>query len=432
MLIIKYRVTKLGIVHISNNLKHSASYNLHKHHYNMESNPQKTFVFRIKKASVPNANGRVAWSRNHDDKLKVLVEKHNGKKWKKIADEMQKHFNNNELTAKKCREHWYNFTDPNLNKTSLTEAEELFILVYHHKYKNKWAVISQYLPSRNNNKIKNNFSSLIKRVCRKIALNIVEEISTMLEYVKFLLLEMSEGQEDITAVTSVYLYEHVMERRLSVSQCAHYAACITKGYLHGHSERTKLQKLASFAQVQQMENFLIRFFSLVKASFGPSSELADSALIELAESVLVENSPQTEANALPMLSAAATAPCGHAAYKQMANRSFEFGQMLESSPLQTPLEHRSDLHLPVPTFASPAFQAALQLLTPGFSPSPQFRSYSPRVSFGGFSPLPGSVAGSLLGRPFVVPAFTQVSAKESDTRLRYTEFSMFSDTFLQQ
>lgn len=406
----------------------------------MESNPQKGFVFRIRKTPVPSANGRVAWSRKHDDKLKVLVEKHNGKKWKKIADEMQKHFNNNELTAKKCREHWYNFTDPMLNKTSLTEAEELFILVYHHKYKNKWAVISQYLPSRNNNKIKNNFSSLIKRVCRKIALNIVEEVSTMLEYVKFLysitficrLLGMTGGQEEIAAVTSVYLYEHVMERKLSISQCTQYAASITKAYLHSHSERGQLQKLAAVVQVPQIENFLVRLFSLVKKSLKPSSELTDSALVQLAESILIENSPQTETNALPMVSVAVAAPSGHAGYKQVTSRSFEFDQVLEFSPLQTPLEHRTDLHLPVPTFASPAFQAALQLLAPGFSPSPQIRSYSPRVGFGGFSPLPGSVAGSLIGRPFVMPTFAQVSAKETDTRFRHTEFSMFSDTFLQQ
>lgn len=396
-------------------------------------------VFKIRKVNTSNTNARVAWSSKHDEKLIVLVDKYKEKKWKKIAEEMQHHFNDRDLTAKKCREHWYNFTDPKLNKTSLTEAEELFILIYHRKYKNRWAVISQYLPSRNNNKIKNNFSSLIKRICRKISLNIVEEITSMLEYIKFLysisfiskLLTMSRNPEEITTITSIYLYEYVMEKKLTTIQCFQYSSAITKAYLDTQATRLKLQKLFTI-QPNQAEEFLVKVFDAIEKSFKPSSSFVDNDLIEVVESTLTENDLLLTTNMSPIAPIIIRTPSPYyPPFKQVGGKYFEPDVYQVHEPYYFPIENKSDLHLPTFTFASPAFQDTLQYLAPGFSSPLQFQNFSPRYGIRNFSTLPASTAGSIGGRSFAMPIFAQSTTKETEGNYMPSEINLFTDKYLQ-
>jgi len=413
----------------------------------MEQDTPRKPLFKIIKAPTPNSNPRVAWSTKHDVKLTALVEQYKERKWKKVAEEMQKYFNDKELTAKKCREHWYNFTDPKLNKTSLTEAEELFILVYHHKHKNKWAVISQYLPSRNNNKIKNNFSSLIKRVCRKITLNIMEELSTMLEYIKFLysisfictLLEKSKKKEEITSITSVYLYDHVMEKNMSVQNCIQYATAITKSYIKLHNNRTELQRLIVIVQQNQIESFLVRIFDAIKKIYNSASKFTDNDLIKLVENQFRESSFEIINNSLfaintcPLSSALINSPPSYyPPFKQPPHKFLEsiIYQIQDPHSARYPVEARSDIRLPVPSFASPAFQSYFQPFTSGLSPAlhSPFQEYSsPGMSSESFTSLPAPTARNIGERSLGIPIFVPKPNKEEESKPG--EFSMFMNYF---
>jgi myb proto-oncogene protein len=405
----------------------------------MEQDTLRKSVFKIKRTTTSNSNARVAWSTKHDVKLTALVEEYKERKWKKVAERMQQHFNDKELTAKKCREHWYNFTDPKLNKTSLTEAEELFILVYHHKHKNKWAIISQYLPSRNNNKIKNNFSSLIKRVCRKISLRITEEVPTMLEYIKFLysisficiLLEKSEKKEEITAVTSLYLYEHIMEKSMSVQQCIQYATSITKAYIKLHPTRTELQRFIVIVQQNQIEGFLVKIFEAVKKAYNPASTFTDNDLITLVEDQFrqsnfeIVNTSLISANTSPLPSAFINSPPYYPPFRHSPDKFLEsiMHQIQEPHSAHYSVERTSEVRLPIPSFASPAFQAYFQSLTPGLSPSAQ--GYSPMMSSESFTSLPAPTARNKGGRSLAIPIFTPKPNKESENKS--SQFSVFTN-----
>ena len=182
---------------------------------------------------------RPGWGRKHDSQLTKLVQKYKQKNWKQISKEMQEEFNDSELTSKKCRERWFNCTNPNIDKTSLSEYEELFLLVYHYEYKNKWVCISQHLPRRNSSKLKNNFSSLIRRITRKISIDEKEGIISAFEYIQMLyasiiiydLNGIENSPETAVIIAPIHIYDHVKSKNLTCDQCLKYMIKIGRAHV---------------------------------------------------------------------------------------------------------------------------------------------------------------------------------------------------------
>ena len=192
-------------------------------------------IFKITKGSIgKNNGGKVAWSKDHNTKLLELVNNYRGKCWKRVAKEMQEEFNDPELTAKKCRERWCNCTNPDIDKTALTESEELFLLIYHHEYKNKWVLISRHLPRRNSSKLKNNFSSLIRKIARKISLNEREVVLSANVYIQIIyasvliydLASIEDSPEKAIIIAPIHIYDHIKGKRRFVSTFKSYLAPI--------------------------------------------------------------------------------------------------------------------------------------------------------------------------------------------------------------
>ena len=69
-------------------------------------------------------------------------------------------------TIKQCKERWIHHLNPDLNKSKwiLEENKKLFKL--HHKFGNKWKIISEYFPGRTDNIVKNQFFSLVRKSLR--------------------------------------------------------------------------------------------------------------------------------------------------------------------------------------------------------------------------------------------------------------------------
>eukprot|EP00826_Nyctotherus_ovalis_P027764 TRINITY_DN2172_c0_g1_i17.p2 TRINITY_DN2172_c0_g1~~TRINITY_DN2172_c0_g1_i17.p2 ORF type:complete len:221 (-),score=28.20 TRINITY_DN2172_c0_g1_i17:22-684(-) len=189
------------------------------------SKPNRT-IFKISGSE----GTRIVWSREHEAQLRRFVELYQGRNWKKIAEEMQRAFICPELSAKKCRERWCNCANPDLDKTALTETEELFLLLYHHEYKNKWTLIAQHLPNRNSTKLKNNFSSFIRKICRRIVINDREGISSMIAYIQILyatclihdMIVSSESYDKIVLLAPIHIYEHIKDKKITSEQCIEY------------------------------------------------------------------------------------------------------------------------------------------------------------------------------------------------------------------
>lgn len=99
-----------------------------------------------------------SWTRQEDEIIINFVKENGTKNWRKLCELLPGRI------GKQCRERWRNHLDPNINHQPWTPEEDNLLIKYHEMYGNKWVQISQLIPNRSDNAIKNRWNATIKKL----------------------------------------------------------------------------------------------------------------------------------------------------------------------------------------------------------------------------------------------------------------------------
>ncbi|OHS93756.1 hypothetical protein TRFO_11536 [Tritrichomonas foetus] len=99
-----------------------------------------------------------SWTREEDQTIINFVAENGSKNWKQLATLLPGRI------GKQCRERWRNHLDPAINHSMWTSEEDFLLISLHETFGNAWVKISQHMPGRSDNAIKNRWNSTLKKV----------------------------------------------------------------------------------------------------------------------------------------------------------------------------------------------------------------------------------------------------------------------------
>ena len=115
------------------------------------------------------AQKRRPWTPREDTAIRRLVEENGIKQWTLIAESLHTKYNIAGRSGKQCRERWHNHLAKDILKEAWTYEEDHVLFSTHQNIGNRWAEISNSLPGRTDNSIKNHFYSTVRKYYRKLS-----------------------------------------------------------------------------------------------------------------------------------------------------------------------------------------------------------------------------------------------------------------------
>ncbi|KAH0789031.1 Myb-like DNA-binding domain containing protein [Histomonas meleagridis] len=97
------------------------------------------------------------FSKEEDEKLRLLVEKYGTSNWKIISQEMPNR------SVRQCRERWVNNLSNDIEKSKWTKEEEELLRIKVHEIGPKWKYFQRFFPGRTPYDIRNRWSCLLRK-----------------------------------------------------------------------------------------------------------------------------------------------------------------------------------------------------------------------------------------------------------------------------
>ena len=104
-----------------------------------------------------NSNSRTSFTKEEDEKIKLLVNNIGTRQWPLIATFLEGR------TAKQCRDRYANYLMPGFLQGEWSKNEDELLKNLFFQYGSKWSVIHKFMPNRSANSIKNHWNYLCRQ-----------------------------------------------------------------------------------------------------------------------------------------------------------------------------------------------------------------------------------------------------------------------------
>jgi hypothetical protein len=98
-----------------------------------------------------------SWTRHEDQTIIDFVTRNGTKSWARLSALLPGRI------GKQCRERWFNALDPAMNRGPWTPEEDSRLIELHAQHGNRWTKISELMPTRSDNAIKNRWHSTLSK-----------------------------------------------------------------------------------------------------------------------------------------------------------------------------------------------------------------------------------------------------------------------------
>ncbi len=255
--------------------------------------PTSSKIFAVTKLLPESPAERIIWTSQMDEYLAKLAETYKRRNWKAVAREMQKQFTNPRIEAKKCRERWACCANPDISKQSLTDAEELMLVICHNLYQNMWTKMARMIPRRYSSTLKNNFYSLVRSVLRRVLLNELKKPSGLyllqVVYVSSIVAQLlarpSNYPHKRGAIPS-HIHSLIVEKGVTSTMCEEYLNVLIRLLIKQNTDRRELARLEKFTKLGELYGLFLAILQPLRTKFAPymsdASFMHDSASVEVA------------------------------------------------------------------------------------------------------------------------------------------------------
>ena len=171
-----------------------------------EEVPLKNYPIKVK---------RCVWTDKEDKFIKKAVKKYALTDWSEIAKKISSisPINYPPKTMKQCRERWHNKLNPNIKLSPWSEQEINIFFKSFKKYGPKWAKLSNELPGRTDNAVKNYFYCRLRKTARRINKGIIsddmkitsQEIEYNIYLINYLLNSYSDSKDTSKPINDKYI-----------------------------------------------------------------------------------------------------------------------------------------------------------------------------------------------------------------------------------
>eukprot|EP00347_Sterkiella_histriomuscorum_P005821 403355142 len=158
---------------------------------------------------------KTQWQKKEDDELFSIISEKGTKQWQEIAEVLNAKLGVTR-NGKQCRERWYNFLNPEINRDPFSNDEDLKILKLRKQIGNRWSEIVKQLPGRTENSVKNRFNCMFKKIKDEKLQNIQEnDMGDVLEKIENQNNESTLDEDEILETLIIKKTQQIQQEKLS-------------------------------------------------------------------------------------------------------------------------------------------------------------------------------------------------------------------------